>query len=51
MLHTNTDQLIREVKTGGSLGFSVHDFVEFTDMKDMGQVKIRVRTPNFRLNF
>lgn len=33
LLHTNTDELIREFKTGGSLGFSDHDFVEFTDVK------------------
>ncbi|GAB0204051.1 hypothetical protein GRJ2_002870700 [Grus japonensis] len=48
LLLTNTDELIREVKIGGSLGCSDHALVEFTILRDMGQVKSRVRTLNFR---
>ncbi|KAK4806794.1 hypothetical protein QYF61_005590 [Mycteria americana] len=48
LLLTNTGELIGEVKTGGSLGCSDHALVEFTIWRDMGQVKSRVRTLNFR---
>lgn len=52
LLLTNTDELIREVKIGGSLGLSNHYLVEFTLWRDMGQVKTRVKTLNFRkVNF
>lgn len=48
MLLTITDELIKEVKIGGSLGLSYHDLVDFTLLRDVGQVKTKVRTHNFR---
>lgn len=47
LLLTDTVELIRRVKTGGSLGCSAHVLVGFTIVRDMGQVKGRVRTINF----
>lgn len=46
LLPTNT--LIEDVKTGGSLSCSGHALVEFTILRDIGQVKNRVRALNFR---
>ncbi|KAK4831258.1 hypothetical protein QYF61_016728 [Mycteria americana] len=40
MLLTNTDELIREVKIGGSLGCSDHALVKFTVLRDMAQVEV-----------
>ncbi|GAB0181507.1 hypothetical protein GRJ2_000616000 [Grus japonensis] len=45
---TNMDELIRDVKIGGSLGCSDHVLVKFTILRDMGQMKSRVKTLNFR---
>ena len=42
---TNT---IRKVKIGNSLGHSDHVLVEFTILRDMAQMKSRVRMLNFR---
>lgn len=42
------DTLIRNFKIGGSLDCSVHALVEFTTLRDIGKVKARVRTLNFR---
>ncbi|GAB0178027.1 hypothetical protein GRJ2_000268000 [Grus japonensis] len=47
-LLTNMDELIRDVKTGGSLGCSNHALVEFTILRNMGQLRSRIRTLNFR---
>lgn len=48
-LATHTRELIRDIKTGCSLGFSDHTLEEFTVLKDMGQVKYKVfRIKNFR---
>ncbi|KAK4817941.1 hypothetical protein QYF61_002785 [Mycteria americana] len=41
-------ELIGDVKIGGSLGCSDHALVEFAVLRDMGQVKSKVRTLNFR---
>lgn len=48
LLLTNMAELNRHVKTGGSLACGDHALVEFTILRDMGQVKCRVRTLNFR---
>jgi len=48
LLVTNARKLIGDVKTGGSMGCSDHALVEFTDLRDMGQTKSKVRTLNFR---
>ncbi|GAB0209193.1 hypothetical protein GRJ2_003385000 [Grus japonensis] len=48
LMVTNASELMGEVKTGGSLGCSDHALVEFTVLRDMGQVKSKVRTLNFR---
>ncbi|KAK4810519.1 LOW QUALITY PROTEIN: hypothetical protein QYF61_004482, partial [Mycteria americana] len=48
LLLTNTDELIIWVKIGGSQGCSDHALVEFTILRDMGQVKSKVKTLNFR---
>jgi len=45
---TNASEIIRDIKTGGSLGCSDHALVEFTVLRDMGQEKSKVRTWNFR---
>ena len=45
---TNASELIGDVKIGGSLGCSDDALVEFTVLRDMGQVKSKVRTLNFR---
>lgn len=46
--YTNMKEIIRHVKTGGILGCSDQALVEFTTLRDMGQIKSRVRTLNFR---
>jgi len=48
LLLTNTDELIRDAKTSGSLGCSDHAQVELAILSDMGQVKSRIRRLNFR---
>ncbi|KAK4805648.1 hypothetical protein QYF61_022406 [Mycteria americana] len=48
LLVTNTSELIGDAKTGGSLGCNDHALVEFTVLRDMGQVKSEVRSLNFR---
>ncbi|GAB0203805.1 hypothetical protein GRJ2_002846100 [Grus japonensis] len=48
LLVTNASKLVRDVKIGGSLGCSDHALVEFAVLRDMGQVKSKVRTLNFR---
>ena len=45
---TNSSELIRDAKIGGSLGCSDHALVEFAVLRDMGQAKSKVRTLNFR---
>lgn len=48
LLVTNTSELIRDVQTGGSLGYGV----EFAILRDMGQVGSKVmnfRKTNFQL--
>ena len=47
-LVTNMDELMKDVNVGGSLGCSDHAWVEFTMMRDMGQVRSTVRTLNSR---
>ncbi|KAK4811755.1 hypothetical protein QYF61_005323 [Mycteria americana] len=42
LLLTNTDELIRDVKIGGNLGYSDHALVVFTILRDMGQIKTLV---------
>ncbi|KAK4823256.1 hypothetical protein QYF61_000223 [Mycteria americana] len=48
LLVTNATELIGDIKTGGSLGCSDHALVEFAVLRDMGQVKSKVRNLNFR---
>ncbi|GAB0209348.1 hypothetical protein GRJ2_003400500 [Grus japonensis] len=48
LLLNKAEELIGEVKIGGSLGCSDHALVEFTILRDMGQVKSRDRILNFR---
>ncbi|KAK4830768.1 hypothetical protein QYF61_013257 [Mycteria americana] len=48
LMVTNTSGLISDVKIRGSLGCSDHALVEFVVLRDMGQVKSKVRTLNFR---
>lgn len=45
---TNTAELIKEVKIGGSLSCSDHTLAEFVISRDMGLAKSKVRTLNFR---
>lgn len=45
MLLTNTDEVTRGAEIGGC---SDHTLVEFTILRDMGQMKSRVRILNFR---
>ena len=46
---TNAEENIREVKTGGSLGCSVHALMEFVIWRNAGLSKIRVKTLIFQL--
>ena len=49
---TNAEEIIKEVKIGGSLGCSEHALVEFVISRNMSLVKSRVRILNFkRMNF
>jgi len=48
LMLTNTSELIGDIKTGGSLGYSDHALVEFTLLRDMGRVTSIVRTLNSR---
>jgi len=48
LLVTNESELIGDMRNGGSLGCSVHAPVEFAVLRDMGEVKSKVRTLNFR---
>ncbi|PKU43319.1 hypothetical protein llap_6377 [Limosa lapponica baueri] len=45
---TSASELIGDVKIGGSLGCSDHALVKFAVLRDLGQVKSKVRTLNFR---
>ncbi|GAB0179484.1 hypothetical protein GRJ2_000413700 [Grus japonensis] len=48
LLLTSMEELIKDVKIGGSLGCSDYSLVEFTILRDMGQIKNRVRMLNCR---
>lgn len=48
---TNMKELMRHVKTGGTLGCSDQALVEFTTLKDAGQIKSRARTLFRRAHF
>lgn len=48
LLVTNTSELIRDVKIGGSLGYSDHAVVESAVLRDRGQAKGKVQSLNFR---
>jgi len=48
LLLTNTDELISEVRTDGSLGCSDCALVELMILWHMGQMKCKARTLNFR---
>lgn len=48
LLLTHMDELIKDVGTGDSLGSSDHPLSEFTILRYMGQMKIRLRTLNCR---
>lgn len=48
MLVINTDELIRDIKTGGSLGCRDHSVIKFIVRRNMDQAKSEVRTMNFR---
>ncbi|PKU32166.1 nedd4-binding protein 2-like 2 [Limosa lapponica baueri] len=48
LMVTNANELIGDVKTGGSLGCSGHALVELTVLRNMGQGKGKIRTLNFR---
>jgi len=45
---TSASELISDTKIGGSLGCSVHAWVEVTVLGDMGKARSIVRTLNFR---
>jgi len=42
------NELISDIKIGGSLGCSDHALVKFTVLRDVGKVRSMVRTLNFR---
>ena len=44
----SAEELIKEVKNGGSLGCTDHAPVEFVISRDMGLAKSKVKTLNFR---
>lgn len=44
LMATNASKFISDVKITGSLGSSDHTLVEFTVLRDMSQVKTKVRT-------
>ncbi|KAJ7406970.1 hypothetical protein BTVI_64312 [Pitangus sulphuratus] len=44
----NTTELVGSIKIGSSLGYSGPALVEFAVLRDMGQLKNKVRTLNFR---
>ncbi|PKU39217.1 hypothetical protein llap_10482 [Limosa lapponica baueri] len=48
LLVTSASELISDIKIGGSLSCSDHALVESTVLGDMGQLKSKVRTLNFR---
>ncbi|GAB0179981.1 ras GTPase-activating protein 1-like [Grus japonensis] len=48
LLVTNTSHLISDAEIGGSLGSGDNALVDFAVLRDMGQVKSKVRTLNFR---
>ena len=48
----SAEEIVKEVKIGGSLGCSDHALIEFVIVKNMGLAKSRVRTLKFRrVNF
>lgn len=48
LMVSKASELISDVKNGGSLGCSHHTVVRFAALKDMGHVKRKARTLNFR---
>jgi len=48
LIVTSASELIRHVKTGGSLGCSDHALLVFTLLRDMGKTRSIVKTLNFR---
>lgn len=48
LMGISADELILNVKIGGSLGCSDHALVKFAVLRDMGQAKNKVRPLNFR---
>lgn len=48
LLLTHVDELIKDVRTGDSLGSIDHALLVFTILRYMGQMKIRLRTLNCR---
>ena len=49
---TNAEEIIKEVKTGGSLGCSNNALVEIVISRNIGLIKNRVRILNFeRVNY
>jgi len=48
LLVINKTEIIGDIKIGGSLWCSAHALVVFAVLRDMGQAKSKVRTPNFR---
>lgn len=48
LLCTSTEELIRDSKTGGNLGWSDHALLEFADLRDLSQLMKKVRILNFR---
>jgi len=48
LLVTNARELIGDMKIGGSLGCSDLALVDFVVLRDIGQVKSKIRTLNFR---
>jgi len=48
LLVINADEVIGDIKIGGSLACSDHTLVEFAVLRDKCQVKNKIRTLNFR---
>jgi len=48
LMVTNTKELISDIKTRSSLGFSNHTLVELANLRDKGWARSKVRTLNFR---
>lgn len=50
LLLVNSEDIIGEVNVGGSLGCSDHSLVELSILRDIGQVKSKIKTLNHRKN-